>query len=171
MRSGKVITTVLVAEETEEVVKASPRDGRILRFTRGAAAPATGPTERAPGSQGAAGALRALPRATGGGIMRCCRFHRANASGGLRCPEPPFRSGVPNRKLKGYVSFLYRVPNILSPASPSPGRIYPLSLRQRSRAAVTMETSGCADCMTSTPSGAATRQRNLMLRAPASLIR
>jgi len=36
----------------------------------------------------------------------------------------------------------YLVPNILSPASPSPGRIYPISLSFSSNEAVTIGTSG-----------------------------
>lgn len=49
----------------------------------------------------------------------------------------------------------YFVPNRRSPASPSPGRIYPFSLRHLSSTATNICTSGCAVASRSTPSGAA----------------
>src|ERR1700730_10351700 len=55
----------------------------------------------------------------------------------------------------------YLVPNRRSPASPSPGRMYPCASRQRSRAAATIDTSGKTLDTFATPSGAADKPREL----------
>src|SRR6056297_773858 len=63
----------------------------------------------------------------------------------------------------------YFVPNIRSPASPSPGTIYPLSFNRSSSAPVVIGTSGCAWAILATPSGAASRHRKRISRAPLAL--
>jgi hypothetical protein len=49
------------------------------------------------------------------------------------------------------------VPKILSPASPKPGSIYPLSFSESSIAAIKRSTSGCNSVTLFSPSGAATK--------------
>src|SRR6266511_3923953 len=68
---------------------------------------------------------------------------------------------------KGYVGRPYLVPNRRSPASPRPGRIYPLEFNSRSRDAAYTGTLGWASSIALTPSGAATRHRNRIFCAPA----
>src|SRR3954469_20623052 len=63
---------------------------------------------------------------------------------------------------KGYVGRAYLVPNNRSPASPKPGRIYPLALSSRSSEAVYTGTLGWASSMAFIPSGADTRHRKRM---------
>src|SRR5712664_3895661 len=61
---------------------------------------------------------------------------------------------------KGYVGGPYLVPKRRSPASPRPGRIYPLEFSSRSSEAVYTGTVGWAVSIALTPSGAATRHMN-----------
>ena len=75
---------------------------------------------------------------------------------------------VDKKPLEFQAKVIYFVPYNLSPASPSPGNIYPISLRDLSREAVKTLTSGWLFFMTSTPSGAAKRHKNLMSFAPFS---
>src|SRR6266568_2325956 len=70
---------------------------------------------------------------------------------------------------KGYVGGRYLVPKSRSPASPRPGRIYPLALSSRSREAAYTGTLGWASSIALTPSGAETRQRNRIFCAPARI--
>ena len=63
---------------------------------------------------------------------------------------------------------IYFVPNILSPASPNPGKIYPCSFNFSSIAAVYSSTSGYSSFSLFIPSGADIIYKNLIFFTPSS---